>query len=96
MKVEYMSHNVFRVSGVDRNDGAKMAFVWARSDKQEDLVLVASGYTVVAEGFIPPGIEAGQFTVPFLLPPDCDGDTIVVTGDRNRTRILPNVTVERC
>jgi hypothetical protein len=54
-------HNTFyRVSGVDQNDGAKIAFVWCRAEGQEGLTLVGSGHIVNAEGDLPQASEPGN------------------------------------
>jgi hypothetical protein len=91
-----MYNTFYRVSGVDQNEGAKIAFVWCRAEGQEGLTLVGSGHIVDAEGDLPPGIRAGQFAVSFLLPPGCSADSITVTDNRNSKEFLPDVTVVRC
>lgn len=91
-----MSASFFRVSGIDPNDGAKMAFVWCRSEDQDGFILVASTYIVGASTVRPPGIHPGQFSVAFLLPAHCLADSIIVTDDLDERRSLGDVVVEKC
>lgn len=91
-----MSGSFFRVSGIDPNDGAKMAFVWCRTANQDSFSLVASAHIVGADTVRPPGIRPGQFSVAFLLPSHCLADTIIATDDIDEQRSLPNVVVEKC
>jgi hypothetical protein len=83
------------VSGVDPNDGAKIVFVWHRDKGPEDYVLLGSGHVVGAIGR-PPGIQTGQFSVTFPLPPACSADDIVVTDNMSGKEALPGVTVTPC
>lgn len=91
-----MSGSFFRVSGIDPNDGAKMAFVWCRVENQDGLVLIASAHIVGVDTVRPPGIHPGQFSVAFLLPHNCQADTIIATDDTDEQRALANVVIEKC
>jgi hypothetical protein len=83
------------VSGVDINDGAKIVFVWCRDKGPEDYALLGSGHVVGAIGR-PPGIQAGQFSVTFLLPSGCSTDDVFVTDDKIGKEHLRGVTITPC
>jgi hypothetical protein len=91
-----MSNAIFRASGVDPNDGAKIVYVWCRDKNQDSYTLIGSGYVVGAQAGLPPGIRPGQFCVVFILPPGHSADTIVITDDTNGKEFLPNVSVIPC
>jgi hypothetical protein len=91
-----MSDAFFRASGIDANDGAKVVFVWCRSEAQGSPLLVGSGHIVSAGVSLPPGIRLGQFSVTFLLPPGYSADNVVVTDDTDGKIFLPDVTVTDC
>ena len=91
-----MSDAFFRVSGIDANEGAKIVYVWCRLEAQGSPLLVGSGHIVSAGVSRPPGIQLGQFSVTFLLPPGCSADSITVTDDTNGKAFLPDVTVIDC
>ncbi len=82
------------VSGIDANADASIVFVWSRNKGPEDYVLVGSGHVVnVPAHARPPGIQAGQFSVTFLLPPGCSADDVFVTDDKSNGERLTGVTV---
>jgi hypothetical protein len=82
------------VSGIDANADASMVFVWSNKKGAEDHVLVGSGHIVnVPAHARPPGIQAGQFSVTFLLPPGCSADDVFVTDDKNGDERLTGVRV---
>ena len=83
------------VSGIDPNDGAKIVFVWCRGKGPEDYALLGSGHVVGAIGR-PPGIQAGQFSVTFLLPSGCSADDVFVTDDKIGNEHLRGVTITPC
>jgi hypothetical protein len=83
------------VSGVDPNDGAKIVFVWRRGKSPGDHELLGSGHVVGAMGR-PPGIQIGQYSITFPLPPGCSPDDLVVTDDTSGKEQLPGVTVTPC
>ena len=92
-----MTGNFFNVSGIDRNDGARIVFVWCRSTGSDDYARLGTGHIVGAEGgYIPPGVTAGQYSVTFPLPYGCSAGNIVVTDDKNGKEFLPDVTVIPC
>jgi hypothetical protein len=83
------------VSGIDPNDGAKIVFVWCRDKGPEDYALLGSGHVVGAIGR-PPGIQAGQFSITFLLPSGCSTDDVFVTDDKIGNEHLRGVTITPC
>jgi hypothetical protein len=83
------------VSGIDPNGGAKIVFVWCRDKGPEDYALLGSGHVVGAIGR-PPGIQAGQFSVTFLLPSGCSTDDVCVTDDKIGNEHLRGVTITPC
>jgi hypothetical protein len=83
------------VSGIDPNGGAKIVFVWCCDKGPEDYALLGSGHVVGAIGR-PPGIQAGQFSVTFLLPLGCSADDVFVTDDKIGNEHLRGVTITPC
>ena len=82
------------VSGIDPNDGATIVFVWCRDKGPEDYVLLGSGHIVdVPANARPPGIQAGQYSVTFLLRPGCSVEDVFVTDDKSGSERLTGVTV---
>ena len=88
----------FNVSGIDRNEGAGIVFVMCRSAASEGgYVQVGSGHIVGANGgFVPPGVQAGQYSVTFQLPHGCAPNSIVVRDDKNDKVFLKDVKVIPC
>ena len=91
-------NDYFNVSGIDRNEGAGVVFVMCRSAASEGgYVQVGSGHIVGANGgFVPPGVQAGQYSVTFQLPHGCASDSIVVRDDKNDKAFLKDVKVIPC
>lgn len=91
-----MSGAFLNVSGIDPNDGAKSVFVWCRAEGQNSYALVGSGLVLGGGDVLPPGIQAGQFSVTFMLPPGCSSDSVVVTDDKHGNDFLAGVTITHC
>ena len=81
-------------SGLDLNTRAKIVFVW-HYRSPNDYVPLGSGNVVDAFGR-PPGIQVGQYSVTFPLPPGCSPDEIVVTDDASDKGHLPSAIVRPC
>jgi hypothetical protein len=81
-------------SGLDPNTRAKIVFVWHYRGPH-DYVPLGSGQVVDAFGR-PPGIQVGQYSVTFPLPPGCSPDEIVVTDDASHKAHLPSAIVRPC
>jgi hypothetical protein len=89
-------NDYFNVSGVDRNEGARVVFVMCRSGAADGYVRVGSGHIVgVDGGFVPPGIEAGQFRITFRLPYGCSPSTIIVKDDKD-AELTRDIKVTPC
>ena len=87
----------FNVSGIDRNEGASIVFVMCRSAASDGYVQLGSGHIVGANGgFVPPGVQAGQYSVTFRLPDGCSASSIVVRDDKNDKAFLKDVKVIPC
>jgi hypothetical protein len=85
------------ISGIDRNDGAAIVFVWCQKKGPEDFALLGSGHVLsLPASARPPGIEAGQFSVTILLPLDCSVDDLFVTDDKSGEERLTGVTMTPC
>jgi hypothetical protein len=92
-----MSGTLFKVSGIDPNDGVRIVFVWCRDEGFDNYALLGSGHVVAAGGVgLPPGISVGQFSVTFLLPYGRSASSIVVTDDKNGKEFLHDVIVTPC
>ncbi len=91
----HLPQQVFvNVSGIDPNDGATIVFAWCPNKGPGDIVLLASGHIVTAPAAArPPGIQYGQFSVTFLLPPGCSADDVFVSDDTGSSERLTGVTV---
>jgi len=85
----------YNVSGIDPNEGAKTVFVWRRDKGTDDYALLGSGHVVGVLGR-PPGIQQGQFSITFPLPPGCSAEDLVVTDDTSGKEPLPNVIRRPC
>jgi len=86
--------NFVNVSGIDPNNGARIVFVWCRNKGPADYMLLGSGHVVdVPSHARPPGIQAGQYSVTFLLPPECSVDEVFVTDDKSGSDRLTGVTL---
>ena len=81
-------------SGLDPNTRAKIVFVWHYRGP-DDYVPLGSGHVVDAFGRAP-GIQVGQYSVTFPLPPGCSPDEIVVTDDASDKAHLPSAIVRPC
>ena len=87
----------FNVSGIDRNEGASAVFVMCRSADSDGYVQVGSGHLVGANGaFVPPGVQAGQYSVTFRLPEGCTPSSICVIDDKNDKAFLKDAKVVHC
>jgi hypothetical protein len=87
----------FNVSGTDRNEGASTVFVMCRSAASDGYVQLGSGHIVGANGaFVPPGVQAGQYSVTFRLPEGCAPSSIGVRDDKNDKAFLKDVKVIPC
>jgi len=92
-----MSGEYFNVSGIDPYEGAETVFVRYRNDNPEGGVLLGSGRVVcVGSSGLLPGVQAGQFSITFLLPDGCSADHVVVSRDRSGEEPLSGVTLTRC
>lgn len=91
-----MSRSFFNVSGIDPKEDAKIVFVWCRNGDFDSDMLLGSGCVVGADGYRPPGIQVGQFSITFPLPAGCLADNILVTHDKNGKEPLSGVTLTRC
>ena len=90
-------HDYFNVSGIDRNEGASIVYVMCRSAASDGYVQLGSGHIVGANGgFVPPGVQAGQYSVTFRLPHGCSASSIVVRDDKNDKAFLKDVKVIPC
>lgn len=89
--------NYYNVTGVDPNEGARIVFVWARTQDSGSKVLLGSGHVVGAVGCgRPPGVPIGQYCVTFPLPPGSAADDVVLTDDKNADVHLSDVTLTHC
>jgi hypothetical protein len=87
----------FNVSGIDRNEGASAVFVMCRPAASDGYVELGSGHIVGANGaFVPPGVQAGQYSVTFRLPEGCAPSSIGVRDDKNDKAFLKDVKVIPC
>jgi hypothetical protein len=91
-----VSCSFFNVSGIDPKEDTKIVFAWCRNEDFDSEVLLGSGYVVGADGYRPPGLLVGQFSITFPLPAECLADNIVVTLDKNSKEPLSGVTLTRC
>lgn len=91
-----MPGGYFNVSGLVGDDAPSDIFVWCRSKGAADYALIDTGQAVSPADVRPPGISVGQFSVTFLLPPDCAIESLIVTSDRDVTAPLSNLVVTPC
>ncbi len=92
-----MSGALFRVSGIDANEGAEVVFVWCRNQSSHGHTLLGSGHVVRADGRgLPNGISSGQFSVTFPLPLGCSAADIVVSDDKSGMEFLTDVSLTAC
>ena len=88
-------HAFVNVAGVAARRGATLVNVWCRNEGPEGDALLASTH-VVRSAMRPPGIQVGQFSVTFRLPPESSVEDLFVTDDADTSEHLTRVTITPC